>query len=79
MDVLARIEGLVSGLETSGEFRGLELDGMGLANIAARIALAYGENGLFTYGNLPSGGAFVEIGGPVDWAGGGSDAGIQAV
>jgi two-component system, sensor histidine kinase YesM len=78
-DVLERLANLVSGLETAGEFRGLELDGMGLANIAARIALAYGERGVFFYGNRPSGGAFVEIGGPVEGAEGERDAGIQAV
>jgi two-component system sensor histidine kinase YesM len=45
---------------------GLDLDGMGLANIAARLRLRYGKNALFEYGNRPEGGAFVKIGGATE-------------
>lgn len=57
-------------------YRGLELHGMGLANIAARLRLRYGEGALFEYGNLEGGGAFVRIGGPAAAAAaaGGADA-----
>ncbi len=50
------------------EFHGLELDGMGLANIAIRLRIAYGAAGYFACGNRSPGGAFVEIGGTVQFA-----------
>jgi two-component system sensor histidine kinase YesM len=43
---------------------GLELDGMGMVNIASRLKLKYGDRAVFEYGNLRKGGAFVHIGGP---------------
>jgi two-component system sensor histidine kinase YesM len=43
---------------------GLELDGMGMVNIASRLRLKYGDRAVFEYGNLQEGGAFVRIGGP---------------
>ena len=43
---------------------GLELDGMGMVNIASRLRLKYGDRAVFEYGNLREGGAFVRIGGP---------------
>jgi two-component system, sensor histidine kinase YesM len=42
----------------------LGLDGMGLLNIRGRLALYYGTDARFEYGNRPEGGAYVTIGGP---------------
>jgi two-component system sensor histidine kinase YesM len=43
----------------------LGLDGMGLLNIYGRLALYYGADAVFTYGNHPGGGANVTIGGSI--------------
>ncbi len=61
---LARVTSLAADPQEE-DFRGLELDGMGLANIAIRLRIAYGGAALFTCGNRDGGGAFVEIGGTV--------------
>jgi two-component system sensor histidine kinase YesM len=64
-----RIEALI-GRPPKGPAAGLGLDGMGLANIAARLRLRYGGDALFEYGDREGGGAFVRIGGRAAKGGG---------
>lgn len=41
---------------------GGELEGIGLHNIRARLLFLYGQRARFGFGNLPEGGAYIEIG-----------------
>lgn len=43
----------------------LKLGGMGLLNVFVRLRLTYGEEAVFLFGNLPSGGAQVTVGGRI--------------
>ncbi len=64
-EAAARLDALLRASRDEGApYRGLELHGMGLANIAARLRLRYGEGAAFEYGNLGPRGAFVRIGAP---------------
>ena len=47
----------------NGLLPSLALDGMGILNIFVRFYLTYGKSFLFRFGNLPEGGAYVQIGG----------------
>lgn len=61
-EALASIDSRVGSQAADGE--GLSLEGLGLANIAARLRLRHGRDARFEYGNLPGGGAYVIAGGP---------------
>ncbi|HEY9593764.1 MAG TPA: histidine kinase, partial [Spirochaetia bacterium] len=58
-EALGAITAAADGAGDGEEFHGLELDGMGLANICARLRLAYGREAVFSCGNRTVGGAFV--------------------
>ncbi len=53
-------------IEETGLLPSLELQGMGLMNIYARLKLTYKTDYVFEYGNRQDGGAFVRIGGKID-------------
>ncbi|THF79135.1 sensor histidine kinase [Cohnella fermenti] len=63
---LHRLNARLASLEKEGGLPALELNGMGLLNIYARLNLIYGENKLFCIRNHPEGGASVVIGGLLD-------------
>lgn len=60
---LTSIKNILLNTDISKPIASSNLDGIGLANIYARLKLLYGENAIFRVSNHPDGGAVIVIGG----------------
>jgi two-component system sensor histidine kinase YesM len=65
-EALQALESKIQRINQQDQMPSLELEGMGLANIYTRLKLCYGSQFKFEFTNLPSGGAVIVIGGPVE-------------